>query len=124
MFSITIFLTILFIILAVDSVYLFLTKSIFGEVVAKIQRTAMQLRLEGAIVVYLLLALGFYYFIVKPGRSPWEAGLFGLIIYGTFDFTNYAMFKNYDLATAMMDTVWGSLLFLITAFIFDLTRKL
>ena len=124
MFSMKIFLTILLILLAVDSVYLFLTKSIFGEVVAKIQRTAIQFRLEGAVVVYLLLALGLYYFIIKPGRSPWEAALLGLVIYGTFDFTNYAMFKNYDLMTAMMDTVWGSLLFFITAFIFDLTRKL
>jgi uncharacterized membrane protein len=100
--------------------YLFLTKSIFGEVVAKIQRTAMQLRLEGAVIVYLLLALGFYYFIVKPGRSAWEAGLFGLIIYGTFDFTNYAMFKNYDLMTAIMDTVWGSILFALTKVVYDL----
>jgi len=124
MFSMKIFLTILLILLAVDSVYLFLTKSIFGEVVAKIQRTAIQFRLEGAVVVYLLLALGLYYFIIKPGRSPWEAALLGLVIYGTFDFTNYAMFKNYDLMTAMMDTVWGSLLFFITTFIFDLTRKL
>jgi uncharacterized membrane protein len=120
MFSTTTFLTILFIILAVDSVYLFLTKSIFGEVVAKIQRTAMQLRLEGAVIVYILLALGFYYFIVKPGRSAWEAGLLGLIIYGTFDFTNYAMFKNYDLMTAIMDTVWGSILFALTKVVYDL----
>ena len=119
-----IFLTILLILLAVDSVYLFLTKSIFGEVVAKIQRTAIQFRLEGAVVVYLLLALGLYYFIIKPGRSPWEAALLGLVIYGTFDFTNYAMFKNYDLMTAMMDTVWGAFLFFITTFIYDLTRKL
>jgi uncharacterized membrane protein len=124
MFSMKIFLTILLILLAVDSVYLFLTKSIFGEVVAKIQRTAIQFRLEGAVVVYLLLALGLYYFIIKPGCSPWEAAFLGLVIYGTFDFTNYAMFKNYDLMTAMMDTVWGALLFFITTFIFDLTRKL
>jgi uncharacterized membrane protein len=124
MFSMKIFLTILLILLALDSVYLFLTKTIFGEVVAKIQRTAIQFRLEGAVVVYLLLALGLYYFIIKPGRSPWEAALLGLVIYGTFDFTNYTMFKNYDLMTAMMDTVWGSFLFFITTFIFDLTRKL
>jgi len=124
MFSMKIFLTILLILLVVDSVYLFLTKSIFGEVVAKIQRTAIQFRLEGAVVVYLLLAFGLYYFIIKPGCSPWEAALLGLVIYGTFDFTNYAMFKNYDLMTAMMDTVWGALLFFITTFIYDLTRKL
>lgn len=110
-------LLILVIMLLLDSVYLFLTKSIFGELVAKIQRTAMQFRIEGAIVVYLLLALGLYYFIVKPGLSAWEAALLGLVIYGTFDFTNYTMFKNYDLKIAIMDTVWGSLLFALTTLI-------
>ena len=110
-------LSILVIMLLLDSVYLYLTKSIFGELVAKIQRTAMQFRIEGAIVVYLLLAIGLYYFIVKPGLSAWEAGLLGLVIYGTFDFTNYTMFKNYDLKIAIMDTVWGSLLFALTTLI-------
>ena len=108
------FLSILVILLLIDSVYLFVTKAIFGEMVAKIQRTAIQFRLEGAIIVYLLLAAALYYFIVKPGLSVWEAGLLGLVIYGTFDFTNYAMFKNYDLKIAIMDTVWGSLLFMAT----------
>jgi uncharacterized membrane protein len=111
------FLTILVIMLLLDSVYLYLTKSMFGELVAKIQRTAMQFRIEGAIIVYILLALGLYYFIVKPGLSAWEAGLLGLVIYGTFDFTNYAMLKNYDLKIAIMDTVWGSLLFALTTLI-------
>ena len=111
------FLLILVIMLLLDSVYLYLTKSMFGELVAKIQRTAMQFRIEGAIIVYILLALGLYYFIVKPGLSAWEAGLLGLVIYGTFDFTNYAMLKNYDLKIAIMDTVWGSLLFALTTLI-------
>lgn len=110
-------LTILVIMLLLDSVYLYFTKSIFGELVAKIQRTAMQLRIEGAIIVYILLAIGLYYFIVKPGLSAWEAGLLGLVIYGTFDFTNYAMLKKYDLKIAIMDTVWGSLLFALTTLI-------
>ena len=108
------FLSILVILVLIDSVYLFLTKSIFGEMVAKIQRTAIQFRLAGAVIVYLLLAVALYYFIVKPGLSVWKAGLLGLVIYGTFDFTNYAMFKNYDLKIAIMDTVWGSLLFMAT----------
>ena len=120
MFSISVFLTLLFIIVAIDSVYLFLTKSIFGEVVAKIQRTAIQMRLEGAVIVYLLLALGIYYFIIAPGRSAWDAGILGLVIYGTFDFTNYAMFKNYDLMPAIMDTVWGSFLFVFTTLVYKL----
>jgi uncharacterized membrane protein len=103
--------------LLLDLVYLYFTKSIFGELVAKIQRTAIQFRIEGAIIVYLLLAIGLYYFIVKPGLSAWEAGLLGLVIYGTFDFTNYTILKNYDLKIAIMDTVWGSLLFALTTLI-------
>ena len=110
-------LLILVIMLLLDLVYLYFTKSIFGELVAKIQRTAIQFRIEGAIIVYLLLAIGLYYFIVKPGLSAWEAGLLGLVIYGTFDFTNYTMLKNYDLKIAIMDTVWGSLLFALTTLI-------
>ena len=51
-------LLIMVIMFLLDSVYLYFTKSIFGELVAKIQRTAMQLRIEGAIIVYILLALG------------------------------------------------------------------
>ena len=118
MFSITTFLSILLILVLIDSVYLFLTKAIFGEMVAKIQRTSIQFRLAGAIIVYMLLAVSLYYFIVKPGLSVWEAGLLGLVIYGTFDFTNYAMFKNYDLKIAIMDTVWGSLLFALTTLVY------
>ncbi len=116
-------LTILLIMLLIDSVYLFLTKSLFGEMVAKIQRTAMQFRLGGAVVVYLLLAIGLYYFIVKPGRSAWEAALLGLVIYGTFDFTNYAILKNYDLKIAIMDTVWGSILFALTTLVLGVAHK-
>lgn len=108
---------ILVIMLLLDSVYLYSTKNLFGEMVAKIQRTALQMRLVGAVIVYLLLAVGLYYFIVKPGRSVWEAALLGLVIYGTYDFTNYAILKNYDLMIAIMDTVWGSTLFALTTYV-------
>jgi len=107
--------TILITMLALDSIYLYFTKDLFGEMVAKIQRTAMQVRLSGGVVVYFLLAISLYYFIIKPRRSAWEAGLLGLVIYGTFDFTSYAMLKNYDIAIAIMDTIWGSILFATTA---------
>ena len=100
-----------------DSCYLYLTKTMFASLVVKIQKTAMQIRIEGALIVYLLLAIGLYYFIIKQGRTALEAGLLGLVIYGTFDFTNYAMFKNYDIWIALMDTLWGTLLFTLTTLV-------
>jgi len=113
---ITIF-TILFVMLALDSVYLYLTKSMYGQLVAKIQRTALELKWAGAIIVYALLVIGLYVFIIEPGKPLWQAALLGLVIYGVFDFTNYAMFKKYDLSIALMDMIWGSILFTSTTYI-------
>lgn len=108
--------------LALDSVYLYMTGSLFGQMVAKIQRTSMQIRFGGAAMVYLFLVMGLYYFIIRPGRSVWEAGLLGLVIYGTFDFTNYAMLKNYDIAIGIMDTMWGAILFATTTYVVNYLR--
>ena len=109
---------ILVIMIALDSVYLYSTKSIFGQMVAKIQRTALEFKIVGAIIVYLLLAIGLYVFIVEPKKSLWHAALFGLVIYGVYDFTSYAILKKYDLNVAIMDTVWGSVLMTATTYVF------
>jgi uncharacterized membrane protein len=108
---------ILVIMLVLDSVYLYFTKSTFGQMVAKIQRTALEFKLVGAVVVYLLLAIGLYVFIVEPGKSLWHAALFGLVVYGVYDFTSYAILKKYDLNVAIMDMAWGSVLMTGTTYI-------
>ena len=118
--TISIFFTIMVIMLALDSVYIYFTKSIFGELVAKIQRTALEFKMLGAIVVYILLAVGLYVFIIEPGKSLWHAALLGLVIYGVFEFTNYAIFKKYDMSVVLMDTVWGSILLTATTYIVGL----
>ena len=105
------------IMLALDAVYLTATRSLFGAVVAKIQRVAVQMRVEGALVVYALLVFGLYKFIISERRSVKDAAILGLVIYGVFDFTNYAIFKNYDLMTAVMDTAWGSILMALTTYL-------
>lgn len=105
------------IMLLLDAMYLTATRSIFGAVVAKIQRVAMQFRLEGAVIVYTLLVFGLYKFIISERRPVKDAAILGLVIYGVFDFTNYAIFKNYDMATALMDTAWGSTLMALTTYL-------
>lgn len=96
--------------IAVDCIYLYFTKSIFGEMIVKIQKFAIQPRYWSAAIVYILLAIAIYWFILKPNRPLWEAFMLGAIIYGIFDFTSYAIFKKYELEVAVMDTVWGGVL--------------
>jgi uncharacterized membrane protein len=101
----------IFIILTIiDSVYLYLTKSLFEKMVLQIQNSDIQIRLNSAIMVYILITIGLYYFIIKEKKSPYEAALLGLVIYGVFDFTNYAIFKNYNIYIGLLDTIWGGIL--------------
>jgi uncharacterized membrane protein len=115
-----ILLNILIILTIIDSVYLYLTKSLFQKMVFQIQNSDMNIRLNSAVMVYLLITIGLYYFIIKENRTIYEAGLLGLIIYGVFDFTNYTMFKNYDIYVGLIDTMWGGLLCALTTYIYYL----
>lgn len=103
--------------LALDSVYLGLVKDNWRKMVSNIQGAQMNLRMFPAIGVYILMSFALYYFIIVPRRSVYDAALLGLVIYGVFDFTNMALFKNYSLLLALTDTLWGSALFAMCAFV-------
>jgi uncharacterized membrane protein len=103
--------------LVLDAIYLSATKTIFAEQVAQVQRVAMNIRLPGAFVCYALLIVGLNYFILYEQKTVLEAFLLGIIIYGVFDSTNYALFKQWKLSTAAMDMVWGGILFALTTYI-------
>jgi uncharacterized membrane protein len=108
---------IMIIMLALDAVFLTAMRNVFGSMVAKIQRVAMQTRLSGAVIVYALMVAGLYKFIISERRPIKDAAIFGMVLYGVFDFTNYTMFKNYDLSVAVIDTTWGALLMALTTFL-------
>lgn len=112
-------LKIFIILILLDAVYLYFTKNMFGEMVVRIQRVAMQLRLWSGAVVYVFLSIILYWFILKDRRPVWEATLLGLATYGVYDFTNHAILKNYDLKIAIMDTLWGATLFTLTTLIYQ-----
>jgi uncharacterized membrane protein len=100
--------------LLLDAAYITLTKSAWDVQIASIQRVSMQIRPMGAIVCYVFLILGLYYFILRTRRTPLEAFLLGILVYGVFDSTNYAVFKKWDWKMAVMDTLWGGAVFALT----------
>ena len=104
------------ILLVVDSGYLYSTSTLFGETVKNIQHSSMNIRYGSVFVVYALLAYGLIHFVK---RSVKDAAILGAVIYGVFDFTNYAMFRDYGLHIAIMDTIWGSILMATTTYIYS-----
>ena len=86
--------------------------------VKNIQKSNMELNYFGAFYSYFFLSFSLYYFIILPKKSLLDAFLLGLSIYGVFDGTNLAIFKNYQLDLSIIDTLWGGCLYFLTTFIY------
>jgi uncharacterized membrane protein len=96
----------------VDSIYLyFIGKPVFDKTVMAIQNSALVVNIAPAVFTYVLMAILLNYFIISAHKSPFDAFILGFCAYGIFDFTNMAIFKKYNLRTAITDTLWGAILF-------------
>lgn len=71
-------------------------------------------RLLGAIAVYLLLAAGIVFFVLPQVTTAGSAllwgGFLGLLVYGVYDFTNWAVLSRWPLPLALADIAWGVVL--------------
>ena len=90
---------------------------IFGKVVNDIQGSELKLNFLGAFISYLFLIIAINYFILIPKKSILDAFILGLCIYAVFDGTNLAIFKDYSVKAAIIDSLWGGILFAITTYI-------
>jgi uncharacterized membrane protein len=66
---------------------------------------------------YLIFIVGILYYAVLPALAvgDWKkallfGALFGFFTYMTYDLTNYSTMKDWPLAIAFVDTLWGTVL--------------
>jgi uncharacterized membrane protein len=100
--------------LLLDAIYLSSFSNFFNTLVGKIQGTKIKLNIFGAIGCYMLLILGLNYFILAPRKPIADAFLLGLVIYGVYETTNYAILANWNMKAVALDTLWGGILFALT----------
>jgi len=86
----------------------------------RIQKTPLQVRYASALTCYVFLSILLYSFILRPKRSLQDAFLLGLCVYGIYDTTTYALLKEYPLTLAVVDTLWGGLLFVLVTYLYRL----
>ena len=96
------------IILLVDLPWLILGSNTSSSMIKKIQGVPLKIRYIPTIIVYLALS----YLVTLPNNTT-DAFLLGLSTFAVYDFTNYATLKNYSLQFALMDSLWGGILFAI-----------
>jgi uncharacterized membrane protein len=105
-----------------DFVYLNVIKDYFLNQIKLVQGSEPKVNFLGVALCYIFLVAGINYFIIKPRKSVNDAFLLGIVIYGVYETTNYALLKNWSIFTVIIDTLWGGLLFAFTTYIVNMLR--
>ena len=103
--------------MVLDGVWLgLLMKNFYREQLAPIVRLAdngIAPNWPAAFVVYALLGTGITLFVIPRASTLSSAAafgaLFGLVVYGVYDFTNYSTLRQWPFALTLADTAWGAL---------------
>ena len=82
--------------------------------IQNIQGSVMKSKMGSALICYIFLALGVYYFIIKNNKKSSDAFLLGMIIYGVYNSTAHALLDKFDTKIAITDTIWGGILYYLT----------
>ena len=116
-------------VIVVDAPYLYLNADFFKKKTLQISGKGYpENRLYSALLVYIAIGVGIIVFVLpnietnKTNDARLRSalvygGLFGLVSYSIFDFTNHFMFEKWDIYVSLMDAIWGGILCALVSFI-------
>ena len=105
------------IMLLLDFVYLSIFSNFFNNIINNIQNSKIKFKFLGAILCYILLIFALNYFIIDQKKPLLDAFLLGIVIYGVYETTSYALLDKWPLNAVILDTLWGGILFTLTYFL-------
>lgn len=112
--------------LVLDYIWLKLNKSSYDKLIRFIQGSPISVKVIPAAIAYFLMFVGLIFIVIPMIEMSKDtsfiniikiAGLFGLCVYGIWNMTNMAIFKNYSIKVAVMDTMWGVFIYILLAYI-------
>lgn len=121
------------VLLAFDAVYLSIVSQFYKTSIRRIQGGKdMKINLIAAVACYAFMVLGLI-FIVFTQLSRYGSlrslslqnkllyalrfgGVVGLVVYGVFNTTNLAIFRDYSKTLAIIDIIWGTFLYTSATF--------
>ena len=129
------------VIIFLDIAWISLNLTKYSKEVLKVQKAAMNLRYEHAIIAYIIILFSILY-IARPfttqsikinngGNGSKDisienkllysfmyGGALGFSVFGIYNFTSLAIYKDLDATIAITDTIWGTTLYTLSTFIY------
>ena len=96
--------------LIVDFIWIIINRKRYNESIKKATGQDIKLSFFGLILSYTSLIFSFIYFSKKL-KNNIDITILGLCLYAVWNTTNMAIFKDWNYMTALMDTIWGAVLF-------------
>ena len=102
--------------MALDAVWLgILMKTFYRqqlEPIVRLSDRGIAPNWPAAFVVYVLLGAGIALFVMPRATTVSSAAafgaVFGLVVYGVYDFTNYSTLRQWPFALTLVDVGWGT----------------
>tara|TARA_A100001035_G_C27568646_1_gene402058 strand:- start:99 stop:497 length:399 start_codon:yes stop_codon:yes gene_type:complete len=96
----------------------------YKKMIRKIQGSDMQVNIIYAILSYVLMIIGLNFFVIPNinkdnlfNDSLKYGFLFGIVLFGVYDFTAGAVLKNWNLKLAILDILWGGTVYFLATFL-------
>jgi uncharacterized membrane protein len=88
----------------------------FKPMIQRVQKEPMVTNPHKVVIAYIIL-IALITILIPKCESIGEAFIIGLLTYGVYDSTNYATLKDWDPSIALVDSLWGGVLFASTYYI-------
>lgn len=104
-------------VILIDLVFISLMSGMFTLQIEKVQNKPLEVNMYSAVLCYILIISGLYYYIIHCNRPVKDAFLLGIFVYGVYELTTMSLLRDWVWSTVIIDTIWGGTLFALSTYI-------
>ena len=110
--------------ITLDLIWIGLNKTMYKRMVENVQHSKLKFRITSAVIAYCAMIISLTLFVIPAAlKDPSKNNVYkalkygashGFIIYTIYNATNFAVFENYPLDVAVIDTIWGTTVYFLS----------
>jgi ABC-type enterobactin transport system permease subunit len=109
----------LVLILSIEQIYLYTHRKQIIKMLESIQKFEnINIKVYSAIIGYVLMSIALYLSTIKYEFTYLDILMLGICVNGVYQAFSFAMLNKWSLTIAIINTLWGGILFLSVAFLY------